>query len=582
MVGDLPVPTALAPRNPVAQLYQTNDTGFANRFFGNFETDYKFHFLPELRLVVNLAFDQSRGKRTRIVAGHNTVASSPSNQDFFYGTNELSERLLINRLADGYLVYNKTFSKLNTELQAGYSYQKFESKSYATNNINSPTYSGPTTDIKTPYVLIGFFGRANLSYDDRYLLTLSYRRDGSSRFGPDNAWGNFPAAAFAWKIKQDFFKEFKTISDLKLRLGWGITGQQDIGEDHTDAWLQVIQTGDNASQYYFGPTPYPLAISQYYNPTLKWEETTTYNVGLDFGLFNRVNATIDVFYKLSEDLLLPAAVPDGSNFANAGFQNIGSMSSKGIEFGVSADVVKTDKVNWNVDFNVSTYQRRIEELAFDTDIFVGGGFGGTGTTVAVFSEGWTPYTYLLYKQLYDASGAPIEGAFADLNGDGIINDDDRYKVNNPDPDATFGFASNLNVGNFDFSFNLRASVGNRVFNAVDATRAQWGYSNFNGFPSNVPTSVNETGFLVNNVRETILSDNYLENGSFLRMDNITAGYTFKKFMTDTGSIRLSLGVQNAFIWTKYSGLDPEINNNGIDNTIYPRQRTILFGANVKF
>lgn len=582
LVGSLPVPTALAPRNPVAQLMQTNDSGFNNRVYGNFETDYKFHFLPELRAVVNLGFDQARGKRIRLVNGGNTVASSPSNGNNFHGTDETSERLLINKLFDGYLVYNKTFGKLSTEFQAGYSYQKFESKEYRTNNLNSPTYNGPTIDIKTDLALIGFFGRAKIGWDDKYLLTLNYRRDGTSRFAEENRWGNFPAVAFAWKMGEDFFKDSKTISELKLRLGWGVTGQQDIGENNADDWLQVIQTGQNDSQYYFGPTPYPLAISQYYNPGIKWEETTTYNIGLDFGLFNRVTGSIDVFYKLSEDLLIPAAIADGSNFSNAGFQNIGDMSTKGVEFGINADVVKSEKVNWNVNFNVTKFERRIEDLALDSDIFVNGGFGGTGTTVAIHREGYTPNSFYLFKQLYDAAGAPIEGAFADLNGDGIITDADRYIAYNPDPDMTFGFASNLNVGNFDFSFNMRASIGNRVFNAVDAVRAQYGYLNFNGFASNIPTSVEDTGFLVYNDNRTLLSDNYVENGSFLRMDNITAGYTFQKFLNDTSSLRLSLGVQNAFIITKYSGLDPEINNNGIDNTIYPRQRTILFGANIKF
>jgi iron complex outermembrane receptor protein len=430
--------------------------------------------------------------------------------------------------------------------------------------------------------MIGFFGRANLSYDDKYLLTLSYRRDGVSRFGPDYRWSNFPAAAFAWKLKEEFFKDSKTVSDMKLRLGYGITGQQDIGEDNADDWLQVIQTGNNESQYYFGPTPYPLAISQYFNPALKWEETTTYNVGFDLGLFDRVNATLDVFYKLSQDLLIPAAIADGSNFSNAGYQNIGDMSSKGVEVGINADIIKRDKLTWNLNFTFTKFERRIDELALDTDIFVNGGFGGTGTTVAIHSEGWTPNSFFLYKQLYDTNGQPIEGAFADLNGDGIITDSDRYIRNNPDPDATFGLASNLTVGNFDFSFNARASVGNYVYNAVDATKAQYGFLNFNGFPSNLPTGVADTNFLVNNNGRTVLSDNYIEDGSFLRVDNITAGYTFPKFLNDSSSLRLSFGVQNAFILTKYSGLDPEINNNGIDNTIYPRQRTYLFGANVKF
>ena len=582
LVGNLPVPTALAPRNPVAQLMQTNDSGFNDRIYGNVETDYKFHFLPELRAVVNLGFDQQRGKRTRYVNGGNTVASSPSNGDIFYGTDETSERLLINRLFDGYLVYNKTFSKLSTEFQAGYSYQKFESKEYKTNNVNNPTYGGPVVDIKTPIVLLGLFGRANFNYDDKYLLTLSYRRDGTSRFSEDNRWGNFPAAAFAWKLNNEFFKDSKTISDLKLRLGWGIGGVQDIGENNADDWLQVIQTGTAESQYYFGPTPYPLAVSQYYNPDIQWEETTTYNAGIDFGFFNRINGSVDVFYKLTQRMLIPAAIPDGSNFSNAGYQNIGDMSTKGVEVGINADVIKKDNLNWNVNFTFTKFERRIEKLALNNDIFIASEFGGTGATLGIHREGYTPNSFYVYKQLYDTAGDPIESAFADLNGDGIITDKDRYIAYNPDPDAVFGFASSLNVWNFDFSFNLRASLGNHVFNAVNATRSVYGYLNFNGFPSNIPTSVVDTNFSEYNQTETIFSDNYIEDGSFLRVDNITLGYTFKKFVSEGSSLRLSFGVQNAFLFTKYSGLDPEINNSGIDNTIYPRQRTFLFGANVKF
>jgi iron complex outermembrane receptor protein len=325
-----------------------------------------------------------------------------------------------------------------------------------------------------------------------------------------------------------------------------------------------------------------LAVSQYYNPDIKWEETTTYNAGIDFGFFNRINGSVDVFYKLTQDMLIPAAIPDGSNFSNAGYQNIGDMSTKGVEVGINADIIKKENLNWNVNFTFTKFERRIEELALDNDIFIASEFGGTGATLGIHREGYTPNSFYVYKQLYDTAGDPIESAFADLNGDGIITDKDRYIAYNPDPDAVFGFASSLNVWNFDFSFNLRASLGNHVFNAVNATRSVYGYLNFNGFPSNIPTSVVDTNFSEYNQTETIFSDNYIEDGSFLRVDNITLGYTFKKFVSEGSSLRLSFGVQNAFLFTKYSGLDPEINNSGIDNTIYPRQRTFLFGANVKF
>jgi len=574
-----------SPRNPVAQLLQTNDSGRNNRILGNIEMEYKFHFFPDLKAVVNAAFDESHGERTRLVKAY-VVASGPNNasngEDNLYGTNEFTERILRNKLIDSYLNYNHTFGKTNVDITGGYSYQRFEGETRPTGNRNAPNYVAPTADTQLPLVLIGFFGRANLSFDDTYLLTLSYRRDGSSRFDTQYRWGNFPAAAFAWKMKNNFFKDSKTVSDMKLRLGYGISGQQDIGDAHRLDYLQLFVTGNNESQYYFGPTPTPIVVSSQYNPKIKWEETTTYNVGYDLGLFSRVNATVDAFYKISRDLLVPAALPDGSNFSNAGYQNIGSFTTKGVELGINADIVKTQKFNWNVNFNVTKFERRIDELALNSDILVTGGFGGTGTTAEIMRTGYTPFAFYVYHQLYDASGKPIEGAFADLNGDGQINGDDRYIYKNPDPDATFGFASNLNWGNLDFSFNLRASVGNHILNAVNATSAQSTFLNNQGFASNIPRNVLTTGFDNNSAGQETLSDVYIENASFLKLDNVTVGYTFPKWLEGKASLRFFAGMQNVFTWTKYTGLDPEITNNGVDNTIYPRQRQILVGANVKF
>lgn len=570
----------LGPRNPVAQLLQTNDSGRNNRFFGNIETDYKFHFFPELRAVVNLAFDESRGERIRLVG--NDAASGYSNNNVVIGTDESSRKTIRNKLVDAYLVYNKTFGKLNAEITAGYSYQKIEEYEFKTNNVRQIGYDPDVNfnaETQPDVVTIGYFGRTNLNWDDKYLLTLSVRRDGTSRFSEDNRWGIFPAAAFAWKMNQDFFKDSKSISDLKLRLGWGISGQQEIPVRLYH--IQQYITGDGQSQYVFDTNPLPIGVSTAYNPDLKWEETTIYNVGLDVGLYSRVNATLDLFYKKVDDLFANAPYADGSNFSNFGPQNIGSFSSKGVELGINADIIKRDRMTWNVNFNFTKFERRIDELALDTPVYGGDPGAGTGTTVWADIPGYTPRSFYLYKQLYNNAGAPIEGAYADLNGDGIINGDDRYVYKNGDPDATFGFASNFNWKNLDFSFNMRASVGNRVFNAVNASRAQYDQLQNNTALGNIPTSVLETNF--NTTSDVVLSDIYVENASFLRMDNITVGYTFPKFLGNEGaSLRLFAGCQNAFVITEYSGLDPEITNDGVDNTIYPRQRQFLFGANVKF
>ncbi len=572
-----------APRNPVAQLLQTNDTGFNNRLFGNFEIDYKFHFFPALRAVINLGFDESFGNRSRF-AKSKVVASTGSNNNIPFGTNDFSRTLRRNKLVDAYLVYNKKFGQTNVEVTGGYSYQKFEARNFNTGNLNEPNFttnpqSYNITRFPTDGILLAYFARTNLSFYDKYLLTLSVRQDNTSKFSKENRTGYFPAASFAWKLKDEFFKESKTVSDLKLRLGYGITGQQDIPA--SNAYLQQYITGSGVSQYVFGTSATPIAVSERLSPEITWEETTTYNVGLDYGLYeNRINGTIDVFYKDSANLLVDAAVADGGNFSNRAYQNVGNFTTKGIELGINADVVKGDTFNWNVNFNATKFERRIENLIYNSDIFVGDGFVGTGGSGQVFREGFTPFSFLLYKQLYSTSGTPIEGAYADLNGDSVINDKDRYIYRNPDPDATFGFASNMNYKNIDFSFNLRASVGNRVLNAVNAGRAQLDLLNTGEALGNIPTSVDQTGFRT--TANVVLSDLYVENGSFLRMDNVTLGYTFPKWLEGKASLRFFTGIQNAFLITKYSGLDPEIGNNGVDNTIYPRQRQVLFGANIKF
>jgi iron complex outermembrane receptor protein len=574
------------PRNPVAELLQTHDNGIYDRFFGNVELDYKFHFFPALRVVVNAGFDEGNGSRNKNVSSE--AASSGQNNNIPYGTDEYSTSRRRTKLFDAYAVYGKTFGKTVFDLTAGYSYQKNESQTYVSGNLFDPNLpTGPTgfpqTRFKAPVVNVGFFARTNFNYDDKYLLTLSYRRDGSSRFAKENRYGNFPAVGFAWKLNKDLLKENSTVSDLKLRLGWGVTGQQDIGQDNALVYLQQYVSGSGSSQYTFGTVPVPIAVSTAYNPIIKWEETTTYNAGLDFGIYkNRLTGALDVFYKDSKDLLAVTPVPDGSNFSNFVYQNIGSMVTKGIEFGINVDAVKSENFNWSVNFNATHFDRKITELKNTDDIRTGDNVTGTGTQAQIHRVGFAPNSYFLYKQLYDAAGKPIEGAYADLNGDGIINADDKYIFRNNDPKVTFGFASNMNYKNLDFSFNLRASLGNRVFNGVNAGRAQYQRLNAGNALQNLPTSVLDTDFVTQSDSKLPLSDIWVENGSYLRMDNITVGYTFPKWLDGKASLRLFVGCQNVFTITEYSGLDPEVDKNGLDLTIYPKQRQLQIGANVKF
>jgi iron complex outermembrane receptor protein len=560
--------------NPVAQLLQTNDRGVNNRIYGNFQLDYKFHFLPELRAVINLGYDESEGSRN--VSRSKIARSGFLNNNVSSGTEYSESNTRTNKSLDSYFVYNKKIGTIDFEGTAGYSYQKFENRGLGGYNATNPT-SQQLAFVDNDIVLVGFFARTNFSIKDKYLFTATYRRDGTSRFGEDNRWGNFPAAAFAWKVGDDLFKDSKLISDLKLRLGWGITGQQEISESLF--YRQLYNIGNANSQYTFGNSPINVGVPSAYGP-IKWEETTTYNAGIDFGLKdNKITGNIDVFYKKSNDLFQIGPFPDGGNFTNQGPQNIGDMSTKGIEFTINYNVIKSDKLNWDVSLNATKYERRIDKIAVGQPIYTGTTAAGTGGTSQILAEGYTPNSFYVYKQLYNESGAPIEGAFADLNGDGIITGLDRYIYKNADPDLLLGFTSNINYKNFDLAFNLRASIGNRILNTVKSTGSYYSQL-LNGELQNVSTNVLYTNF-ENQNGENVLSDMFIENGSFIRMDYATLGYTFPKWLEGKASLRLFTGVQNPFIITKYSGLDPEING-GIDTTIYPRQRQILFGANVKF
>ena len=538
--------------------------------------EYNFYFLPELTVTANAGFDKSTG--TGI--GTSPLNSPANYTDLFVGYDSSYTNEVLNESFDTYFTYVKTFDKLKANVMAGYSYQSFDGSGDSTGNTRNPNDTGATSYVSTPVVLVGFLARTNLTYNEKYMLTLNYRRDGTSRFGPENRWGDFGGAALAWRMSnEDFLKNNKVISDLKLRASYGVNGQQDGISG--DLYLDKYRFGNQGSGYLFGGVPIQSTIPSE-RSNLKWENTATIELGIDYGLFdNKITGSINAFQKNSTDLLADAPVADGSNFTNRVIQNVGDLQVNGLEFTVNADIIKNEDLNWNLNFNATYLDREIKELALNQDITTGGIAGGTGNFIQLYREGFAPNSFYVFKQLYDTAGQPIEGAYADLNGDGVINTQDKYLKGNPQADFTFGFQSSIDYKNFDLAFNLRASLGNYVYNNVNSGLAQYDLLQDNAVLGNIPSSVLNTNF--NSTSDVIISDIYLENGSFLKMDNITLGYTLdrpiKKFASN--SIRLWAGMQNVFTITNYSGLDPEVFN-GIDNTIYPRPRTFLIGANIKF
>jgi len=564
-----------AVANPVAQLFQTNNYSKSNNIIANASLDYKFHFFPKLRWVTNVGYDG--GDSSYSNSKNNRSRTSPLFNDVLIGDQAFGDGEGFNKLFDSYLVYTQDGEKIKYDATAGYSYQRFEGNSFNSGNVLNPNNPVALRRTNTPLVLVGFFGRANINFLDKYLLTLSYRRDGTSRFGPERRFGNFPAVSVAWKIKEDLMKNNTTFSELKMRVGWGKTGQQDIGVSNQH--LPQYQTSVPNGSYPFGNDIISPLLPLGYNPFIQWEETNTYNLGMDFGLLNnKLTGNLEFYYKLSEKLLQNAPFADGTNFYNLAPQNIGSMTIKGFELNLNYNAIRTDNLNLNLNFNATSYNRNIDKMAVGQAGLTGAGIGFTN--IQVNREGNVPSSFLLYQQAYDTNGTPIEGAFVDRNGDNVIGEDDRYIYKNPDPDFLFGFGANFSFYNFDFGFNMRASVGNHVFNMVQATNSSYAAMFENAVVVNLNNVVSQTNFqTINNTQP--ISDLFVENASFLRMDYANLGYTFKDWLNGKASLRIFTGMQNPFVITDYSGLDPEVIG-GVDGAIYPRQRQFLFGANLKF
>ena len=585
---------ALLPaKNPVARLNQEDKRSKSTRKWGNISVDYKFHFFEDLRVVAEAGIDRfdSSGYNRQSTESALGYQPNPFSSGTWVnlGNYDTYTDDLQNKNLNTYFVYSKNIGKLKLDATAGYNYQLFQKEKYQSGALTQPAASRNEDVITDPDInLQSYFGRVNLGWDSKYLLTLNYRRDGTSRFSEENRWGNFMGGAFAWNIAEEsFLKDNETLSSLKLRVGYGTTGQQDISAQYD--YLRRVTLGTVNTQYVFNGVVYRTARPEGYNQNIKWEELAEMNIGVDFGFLNdRITGTLNYFDKKSSDLLADVLVPDGANLRNQGFNNIGDLRTKGVEFSLQSDIIKKDNLTWNVAVNATYLDQKIESLGQTVEGFQGYEVGdnikgGNGNKVLINTVGSAPNSFFVYEQLYDANKKPIAGAYVDRNGDGKIDANDRYRYNKPTADYTFGLFSTLNYKKFDFTMNWRASLGNYIFDNVNSNM---GYSDAalrrQTDLSNVSSDYLNTGFVFeDNGTQRYLSDYYVKDASFIKLDNVTLGYTLDKSLLKDVSLRFSAGVQNVFVLTKYDGLDPE-KFNGIDGNVYPRARTFLFGVNASF
>ena len=587
--------------NPLSRLYEKNDRANSYDYMGNIEADYKIHGFEDLRLHANASGDWANGTQDTDYANW-----GPSN--FYYGNSGYTYERKYNLTFSAYAQYYKDFLKTqHFDIMAGYewSHTKYWGDSFyagvyprTTNQVithddgtTEPAagkpYNGSTSIWKSESYLVSFFGRANYIAFDRYMITATVRRDGSSRF--KEHWATFPSVALGWKINEEaFLKNVKWMDELKLRLGWGKTGQQDgIGDYNYFATYNVNTTNVNGRYPLIGVNDSGLLYRpDAYNPDLKWETTTTWNAGLDWSLFNnRVSGSVDYYYRKTTDLINDASVSAGSNFRNIVRSNIGSLENRGIEASLTVRPVQTEDWQWEVTANFTYNKNKITELTGESSLVMTGGISsGTGNQCQAHSVGYPHNSFYVFQQVYDQNGLPLEGVYVDRNADGVINDSDRYFYKSPDAPYTAGLSSRLQFKNWDFGFGLRASFDNYVFWDKEA-----GYSNVSkrydssfGYLQNVIPGAVQRNW---STYDHALSDYFVHNGSFLKCDNITLGYSFDNLFKGGNysglSGRIYASATNVFTITKYEGIDPEVfpskDQWGIDNNMYPRPFTVQVG-----
>ena len=594
----------LAPNNPVAELAFVVDQGTTYRSIGDVEARYQMPFLEGLAGTVRLGYDVAKSERRSFFPIALQEEQSPTttcDAATLCGTVSRSNPSETTGLIDAFATYTRRLGRLNSDLDltAGYLYQStngqypffsvhgLTSDLLGTNGVPMAQDAEVTNTINSrESLLASFFGRLNYTLLDRYLLTLSMRRDGSSRFGPANQWGTFPAAALGWRVNEEpWFPESSPLSELKLRASWGKNGNQAIGDY---LWAPAYTFGDQFAQVQFGnqfvTTIRPSAV----DPNIKWEETTSWNLGLDYGVLdNRITGSVEYYTKTTDDLLFRVPVPAGSNLSNFVTTNIGSMRNRGLELSLNAAVLqgRNRGFSWNASFNASTNRNRllnINPLVSTSDrILVGNISGGVGSRIQVLQPGAPVNSFYVFQQKY-AGGKPVYDTdplkmYEDLNGDNKITSEDRRPFHSPTPTWILAHTSQFGYRSVDLSFTMRAYLGNYVYNNVASSQGWYNLLTQASGPINLHASVLETGF----VQPQFFSDYYVEDASFLRMDNITLGLTLPR-LRNVQQMRVFGTVQNVFTLTGYNGVDPESGLNGIDNNIYPRSRTFSAGVSIGF
>lgn len=599
--------TSTAPINPIAQLLGKTSNGKSYQSIGNLQLNYKLPFLPELSADLNLAYDYqhgtwqggnlpytpmawSGGYQIVVPDGDGTKVETVKDGGTMF---EKQFQTRTNLLLDFVLNYNKYFEAIKTsvDVTGGYSWQKFHNKGRSFSYVNyvgeggNPDNIGvqanPTNRFITPHQLVSFFGRANFVFADKYLLTATVRRDGTSRFSKDHRWGTFPAFALGWKILEEDFMEGARgfMNELKIRGGYGVTGQQDLNDDYFPYYPVYSQWTGNGAIYPAllpgGRPVYPVS-PEGYNTEIKWEETHTWNGGIDFGfLNNRIMGSFEVYKRKTKDLLFNTSYPAGSNISNKGNMNIGDLENTGFEFNITTRPVVTPEFTWTSAFNIGYNKNKITTLADGADTT----FGNVGTDLLAqkHAVGHAASSFFVYEQVYDQNGNPLEGVFVDRNGDGEINEADKYFYHSPAPKVTMTWNNTINYKNWDFGIVLRANIGNWLYNSNMAGTTDIAANNA------LPLSnlMNDTFLFENMSSFTKLSDYFVQNASFVRCDNITVGYTWSNILKEKLRLRLYGAVQNPFVITKYKGIDPE-SAGGIDSGVYPRPITFSVGVVASF
>lgn len=564
--------------NPVAMLEDPYNPAKVYRVVSNADIDYRLHFLPELRLHATAGVDWARGKSSYYMPAN-------SFEGFREGgsRNEQGPQINLNQVLTLYANYNKEFEAIRSSVDAtiGYDYQYWKRNCPAYDTFTAAgDYRSTTPAWDERHSLISYYGRINYTLMDRYLLTATMRRDGSSRFSKDNRWGTFPSVALAWRVSQeDFFRPLTpVVNDLKLRASYGVTGQQDGIANYS--YLSNYTYSQPGASYYFNGKWIQTVRPAAYNSDLKWETTKSWNFGADLAFFsNRITASVDYYTRKTKDLLATVPVPAGVNFAKEMLTNVGNVDSKGVEIVLSAHIIDTRDFSWNATFNATWLKNTITNLSLNgssdvSDTYVG--YAET-TPVMVYKPGYTPHTFWLYKQIYAEDGTPVEGLYADLNGDGAIDSKDRYYCHSSHPDWIFGFSTSFRWKKWTLSTSLRAQVGNYLYDQMGAgLGAAECFSWCSGQVNNLAASYADTHFQ----RRHYDSDYYLQNASFLKMDNLQLTYDFGKLRFIDG-LHISAMVQNVFTITRFKGVDPE-NDFGIAGSVYPRPRTYSLTIGLNF